>query len=107
MVKKNGMGFARIRSPQDYEVGLFDFAVRTGSATCSEDRRQTGDAGGVSSPIAAVNIVRPHHAANEFLGCIIQFIRGLGAAEHADIPRITLVDGLAKRRSNAVHRFIP
>jgi hypothetical protein len=101
------MGLARIGSPQQNYIGLFDFAIRTGSTACSEDRRQTGDARGVSSTIAAVNVVGAHDAANKFLRRIVQLVRGLRAAEHAEITGVLLRNRLAKRIRYAFHRLIP
>src|SRR5579863_10516088 len=107
MMEKDRVGFARIGSPQQDHVGVFHFAIRTGPAACPEYRRQTGDAGGMSSPVAAINIVRAHDAADEFLRCVVQFVRGLGATEHAKIARIFLSDRLMERSGSAVHGFIP
>ena len=107
MMEKDGVRFASVRSPQQNCVGVFDFAIGTRPATCSEDRRQTGDAGGVSSTVAAIDIVCAHYAAYEFLRGIIQFVGGLRAAEHAKIPRIILRDRLLELLSDAAHGFIP
>ena len=106
-MKENRMRFPGIRSPQQAHIRVFHLAIRTRPPTCSEYRRQTGDAGRMSSPIAAVYVVAAHHAANEFLRCIVEFIRSLGAAEHAEIARIVLRDGLAKCCNNAVQGLIP
>ena len=107
MVEENRMRFPRVRSPQQDDVGIFNLAIRTGPAARSEDRRQTGDAGGVSSPVAAINVVRTHDAANEFLRRIIQLVCGLRATEHAKIPRIVLRNGFAERHGDAFQGFIP
>ena len=106
-MKENRMRFPSVRSPQQDHVGIFNFAIRTGPAARSEYRRQTGDARGMSSPIAAINIVRAHDAADEFLRRVVQFVRGLGATEHAKVPRIVLRDRLAERGGDALQCFIP
>jgi hypothetical protein len=102
MMKENGVRFARIRSPEQNHVGIFNFAIRTGAAARSEDRRQTGDAGGVSSPVTAIDIVGAHHAARKFLRGVIHFVNGFGTAEHAEVATVILGDGFAKRQRNAV-----
>ena len=51
VMEKNGMSFPRVGAPKKNEVGFFDFAVGTGAASRTENRRQTGDTGGVSSPV--------------------------------------------------------
>ena len=107
MMEKDRMCFPCVRPPQQDHVGVFDFAVGACPAPGPKHRRQTGDAGRMSSPIAAVYVVAAHHAANEFLRCIVEFIRSLGAAEHAEIARIVLRDGLAKCCNNAVQGLIP
>jgi hypothetical protein len=105
--KKDRMCFPGVRSPQQDHIRVFNFTIRTGPAACSEYRRQTGDARGVSSPVAAIDIVRAHHAADEFLCRVVQFVSRLGATEHAKVPRIVLLDGFAERCSDAIHGFIP
>ena len=71
------MSFPSVRSPQQDYVSVFNFAVRARPAAGSEYRRQTGDARSVSSPVTAINIVRTHDAADEFLRCVVQFVGGL------------------------------
>src|SRR5215467_12682983 len=101
------MRFASIRAPKQDDVRVFDLAIRTGPASRSENRRQTGDARSVSSPVTTVDIVRAHDGANELLGDIVQLVDSLGAAEHAKVAVIFLSDRLAKRCRHAVKRFVP
>jgi len=68
MMEEDGMRLARIRPPKNDEVSLLDLTVGARAAACSENRRQTGDAGSVSSAIATVDVVASHHHAGEFLG---------------------------------------
>ena len=107
MVKENWMGLSGVGPPKQDYVGVFNFPVRTGSTACSEYRRQTGDAGSVSSPVAAINVIRAHYRAHELLRCIVQFIRSLGATEHAEVPGIFFLKRPPEGRRNAVHGFIP
>jgi hypothetical protein len=107
MVEKDWVRFPRVGAPKQDDVGIFRFAIRASSAARSKDRRQTGDAGRVSSSITAIDIVRSHHGADKFLCRIVQLIRRLGAAEHSEISRIVFGNGFFERRCNAVHRFIP
>jgi hypothetical protein len=107
MMEKNRMGFAGIRAPQQNDVSLFDFAIRAGTAACSKNRRQTGDAGGMSSSVTAVYIVGAHDAADEFLRGVIYFVDGLRTAEHAEVAVVVLGDRLAKGDGYAVQGFIP
>lgn len=106
-MKEDWMRFPRIGAPKQNHIGVFSLAIGTGAAARSEDRRQTGDAWRVSSSVAAIDIVRPHHGADKFLRRIVQLVRGLGAAEHPKIAGIILGDRPLERRRNAVHRFIP
>ncbi len=107
MVEENRVCFPRVRAPQQNEVSVFNFAIRACPPTCSEYRRQTGDAGGMSSPVAAINVVGAHDTANEPLRRVIQFVSSLGATEHAKVPGIVFLDGFAERRRNPVQGFIP
>src|SRR5262249_43573210 len=107
MVEENRMGFPGIRSPKQNDVRFFNLAIRTGPAARSENRRQTGDAGGVSSSVTTVDIVSAHDGANELLSDVVQLVDGLGAAEHAEITVIVLRNRPTKRSRDAVERFIP
>jgi hypothetical protein len=107
MVKEDGVGFSGVRPPEQDDVGFFGFPIRTSSTTRSEYRRQTGDARGVSSAIAAIDVVRSHHTADELLCRVVQFIGCLGTAEHAKVPRIFLLNRPPKRRYSTVHRLVP
>src|SRR5689334_1856601 len=106
MVKENRVRLSRIRSPQQDHVRIFSFTIGTCAAARSEYRRQTGDAWGVSSSVAAIDVVCPHHGADKLLRRIVQLIGGLGATEHAEIARIVPVNGSAERRGHAVHCLI-
>src|ERR1700680_705387 len=107
MMKENRVRFARVRAPQQDNVRVFNFAIRACPPACSEYRRQTGDARGMSSPVAAVNVVGAHDTAHEFLRRVVQFVSSLGATKHAKVPRIVFLDRFTERRSDAVHGFIP
>src|SRR6266700_8125456 len=107
MMEKNWVRFTRVRSPQQNYIGVLNFTIRTCTASRSKYRRQTGDARGVSSPVAAVYVVRPHHRSDELLRRIVQFVCGLGATEHAKVARIFFVNGFAERCGDAVHGLIP
>jgi len=107
MMEENRVGFPRVRTPQQDDVGILNFPVRAGSASRSEYRRQTGDAGSVSSPVTTVDIVRSHDTAHELLRGIVQFVRSLGAAEHPKIARVAFCNRLAERCGNPVHGLVP
>src|SRR5215472_2675185 len=101
------MRLARVRAPEKNYVRLFDFAVRTRSTSSPENRRQTDDARRVSSPVAAVDVVRPDHRANEFLRHVVQLIGGFRTTEHAKRARPALLHLRAESRRNAIQCFVP
>src|SRR6266481_593620 len=107
MMKEDRVRLARIRSPQQNHIGIFDFTVRTGPATRSEYCRQTDDAGSVSSTVAAIDVVGPNHRAHKLLRGIVQLIGGLGAAEHAEGVWAVLLYLPLKTLDNAVQSFVP
>ena len=107
MVEENRVRFPSVRAPQQDDVGVLNFAIRACPTACSEYCRQTGDAGGMSSPVAAINVVGAHDTANEFLRCVVQLVCSLRATEHAKIPWIVFLDRFPERRSDPVHGFIP
>jgi hypothetical protein len=67
VVKEDRVRLPRVRSPQEDEVSLFSLTIRRRSSSGSEHCRQTGDARGVSSPVAAVDVVAVHDGARELL----------------------------------------
>ena len=77
VMEKDGVRLPRVRPPEQDHVRFFNLAVRTRTAARSKDRRQTDDTGGVSSPIAAVDVVAADHRANELLGDVVQLVRSL------------------------------
>src|ERR1700676_4072452 len=106
-MEKNWVRFPCVRSPQQNYIRVFDFAIRTGSAACPEYRRQTGDARRMSSSVAAINVVRAHDAAHEFLRRVVQLVGGLRATEHPEVSRILLRNRFPERRCHALQRFTP
>ncbi len=84
MMEKDRVRVARIRAPQDDQVGFLDLPIGTGAASSPKYRRQTGDAGRVSRPVTTVNIVTPHDHAGEFLGHEIRLIARLRAAKQPE-----------------------
>src|SRR5882762_1523476 len=107
MMKKNRMRVPRVRTPQQDHLALFNLAVRTRPAPRPENRRQTGDARRVSSPVASVDVIRADHRAHKLLRHVVQLIRGFRTTEHPKRPRAMLFDLLAKSRGNPVQRLIP
>ena len=77
MVKEDRMRFARVGSPQQDHIRFFDFLIGVRAASSTEYRRQTGDARGVSSPIAAIDVVAAYHDPGELLCNEVHFIRRL------------------------------
>ena len=74
MMEKDRMRLASVRTPEQDYVRVFDFAVGTCAASRSENRRQTGDAGGVSSTVATVYVIGTDDGADEFLCRVVQLV---------------------------------
>ena len=106
-MKEDRMRLARIRSPQDDRVGMLDLLVGAGAAACPEDRRQTDDARGVSSSIAAVDVVAADDATSELLRDVVHLVGRLRAAEHPVRAGRPSIAGVAQGRCGAVERFVP
>ncbi len=106
-MEKDRVRLPRVRAPKKDYIRLLNLAIRTRATTRSEYCRQTGDTGRVSSPVAAVDIVRPHSGTDKLLRSVIQLVRGLGTTEHAECPRIMLGDGLAEGQDHAVQGLVP
>src|SRR5579885_3546676 len=98
---------SRAFEPHSRITSVSDLAVRACSAACSENRRQTGDARGVSSPVAAVDVVAADDGTDKFLRGIVQLIGGLRAAEHAERSRPSRGDFPLNAPRNGVESFVP
>ena len=106
-MKKDGVRLASIGTPQQDEVGVLNLLIGTGPAPCSENRRQTGDAWGMSSSITTINVVAADHRPHELLRHIIQFVGCFRAAEHAKRLGTALCDLAADAAGDQVQSFFP
>src|SRR5882762_4624346 len=86
-MEEDRVSLTGVRAPEDDEVGLLSLAIRRGSSSGSEHRRQTGDARSVSSPVAAVDVVAVHRGPRELLSHEVHLVGRLGAAEHSESVR--------------------
>src|SRR5258706_16073396 len=107
MVKEDGVRLPRVRAPKQHQIRFRNFAVRTRTAAQSEDCRQTDDTRGVSSAVAAIDIVASDHRTNEFLSDVVQLVLGFRATEHAERLRPPLLDLSAKALGHGIERLIP
>jgi hypothetical protein len=107
MMEENRMRLSGIAAPKNDEVRFFDLAVRRRPTACSENRRQTGDAWGVSSPVTTVDVVAANRGTHEFLRGEIHFIGCLRAAEHAERGWTMSLDNAANTLGRRVQRLFP
>ncbi len=106
-MKKNGVSFTRVRAPKKNDVGLFSFAVGAGAPSRAENRRQTGDARGVSSAVTTIDVVTTDDRADEFLCDVVELVGGLGATEHAEGERSVLANFAADTIRDTIESFPP
>src|SRR5881409_228638 len=107
MMEKDGMRFAGVRPPQKNYIRFFDLLVGVRSPAGPENHRQTGDAGGMSSPVAAIDVVASHHDASELLRNEIHFVRRFRATEHAERPASRLSQRAFETTCRPVQSFVP
>src|SRR5579863_9211041 len=84
VVEEDRMRSPCVGTPKQDDVRLFDLAVGAGAPARPENRRQTDDAGGVSSTVTAVDIVAAHRHACELLRQVVHLVRGLRTTEEAE-----------------------
>jgi hypothetical protein len=84
VMKEDRMRLSRIRTPKDDQVRLGDLLIGARAAARSEYRRQTGDAGGVSGAVAAIDVIAANDHPRELLREKIQLVGRLGAAKQAE-----------------------
>jgi hypothetical protein len=87
VMKEDRMRLPRVRTPKQDNVRLFNLTIRAGAAARPKYRRQTDDARGVSSTVAAIYIVAADHRPHELLRNIVEFVGGFRATEHAERVR--------------------
>ena len=77
MMKENRMCLPGVRSPEKNHIGFFNLLIGIATSAYPKDRRQTGDAWGVSSAVAAIDVVAAHHDTRELLSNEVHFVRRL------------------------------
>ncbi len=107
VMEEDRMRLARIRSPEHDQVGALDLLVGARAAACPEYRRQTDDARGMSSSIAAVDVVAADDRTSELLGDVVHLVGGLRAAEHPKGASAATLPRVGQSRSGAVERLVP
>jgi hypothetical protein len=106
-MKENRVCLAGVRPPQDDEVRILDFLVGARAAACSEDRRQTDDARGVSRAVATIDVVAADRDAGELLGDEVRLVGGLRAAEEPERGGTVAIDRSADSGGSAVEGLVP
>lgn len=61
----------------------------------------------MSSPITTIDVVTADDRADEFLRGVVEFVGGLGAAEHAKRERSVLADLPADTTRDTIKSFFP
>src|SRR5262249_29600369 len=107
VVEENRMCLSGIRTPEKNHIGFFNLLIGITAPAYSKNRRQTGDAWGMSSPVAAIDVVTAHDDTRELLRNEVHFVRRLRATE--DTKRLAPVlfnDGL-EAVCRKIQRFFP
>src|SRR5262245_23182730 len=106
-MEENRMCLPRVRSPQEDHVRVLCFLEGAGAAARAEHCRQTDDAGRVSGPVAAIDVVTADDHAGKLLGDEVHLVGGLGATEQAERPRTVTLDNRLQAGGGAVERLVP
>jgi hypothetical protein len=101
------MRLPRVRTPEEDDIRLFDFTIRTRAPARAEYRRQTGDAWRVSSPVATIDVVAADHRPHEFLCGVIKLVRGLRATEHSKRARTVRIHLPPDSRGRQIQSLVP
>ena len=107
VMEEDRMRFARVRSPQENDVGILRFQVRVRAATRTENRRQTDDARGVSSSVATIDVVRSKNGSRELRREKVHLVRRSRATEDAERVGPMLGDDAPKAVGRRIERFVP
>lgn len=83
VMKKYGVRFAGIGSPQEDDFRLLDLPEGVGPTAHPEHSRQTDDTRGMSSAITTINIVAAHDHTGKLLGNEVHLVGTFRATEDA------------------------
>ena len=107
VMEEDRMRLSGVRTPENDRVGALDLLVRTRPAAGPEYRRQTDDARGVSSPVAAIDVIAAHDRTSELLCDVVHLVGSLRAAKHSEGARTVALACTAKGDGRAIEGFIP
>ena len=107
VMEEDRVRFARIRSPEEDDVRLLRLTIGARATARTEHCRQTDDAGSVSGPVTAVDVVRAEGHARQLLREKIHLVRGLRAAEDPDRVRSPRGDAAPEPVGRAREGFVP
>src|SRR5262249_61898857 len=97
----------RFRTREEYPSCFFNCAEATSPASRPKNRRQTGDAWGMSSTVATIDVVAADDGADEFLCDVVQLIGRLGTTEHAKCARAVCLNFALKAFRSPLQGFVP
>ncbi len=83
-MEKDGVRLTCVRAPKNNEAGFLNLSIRAGSPAQAEDRRQTDDARGMSSPVASIDVVAAYDSTRKLLSKKIKLVRCLRTAKDTE-----------------------
>ena len=92
VVEEDRVRLARVRAPEDDDIGVLYLRVAARATAQPEDGRQTDDRGRVSGAVAGVDVVGPDGLPDELLREVVGLVRRLRAGEEADSIGAVVVD---------------
>ena len=107
VVKEDGVGIPRIRTPQQNDVGFLNLPVGTRPAAKSEDCRQTDDAGSVSGTVTAIDVVAANHRARELLSEIVDLVGSFRATEQTEGVWPALLHRITQACGDSIESLVP
>ena len=107
MVEEDRVRLARVRAPEENAVRLLDLLIGARPAACSEDRRQTDDARGVSGPVTAIDVVVAEDLPGEFRREEVDLVGRLRAAEDSGGLATMGRQGFTESLGGTVECFVP
>ena len=80
-MKENRMRFSSVGSPEKNYIRFLDLLIRVRATAHPKNHRQTGDAWGMSSAVATIDIVTANHHPRELLRNEVHLIGRLRTAK--------------------------
>src|SRR4030095_5959879 len=106
-MKENRMGLPSVGSPEKNYIRFLNLLIGVRATPHAKNHRQTGDAWGVSSAVALIDIVTPNHPPRELLRNEVHLVGRLRTAKQPKRLAAVLFDDRLQTARSEIQSLIP